>query len=219
AALCRGACVCPPALAAALAAVARLPRGAGARGLVERDPDRVPVPQGEGRSRIEGGLLVAGDLVPACSPVAVLPGRGGRHRRALARRLPGRGADTARSRRLPPERLPAEQAALRRPRPRDLPELAPEPRRPLRRPHGGAAGLQRGRRGGAAPQWPLPPAARVARERRERPRGRGRRRQTRLRHELTGPNWVARRCACWFSPGGWGFGTVPIATARRVPIL
>ena len=44
----------------------------------------------------------------------------------------------------------------------DLPELAPEPRRPLRRPHGGAAGLQRGRRGGAAPQWPLRPAARVS---------------------------------------------------------
>src|SRR5205823_2381658 len=167
--------------------VARLPRGAGARGLVERDADRVPVPQGAGRSRLEGGLLVAGHLVPARSPVAVLPGRGGRHRRALARRLPGRGADTARSRRLPPERLPAEQAALRRPlAPRPLPARGPllavlERRERVPRTGGRWNDDDRG-------PPPRRTAARVPRERRERPRGRGRRRQTRLRHELTGPN-------------------------------
>ena len=47
--------------------------------------------------------------LPARAPDALLPRRGGRHGRPLARGLPARGRDPARARLVPPGRLPAEQ--------------------------------------------------------------------------------------------------------------
>ena len=68
----------------------------------------------EDRRRRARGVLAAGDLVPARAPDALLPRRGGRHRRALGGAVPAAGRNPARARLVPPGRLPAERAALRR---------------------------------------------------------------------------------------------------------
>ena len=98
------------------------------------------------------GLLATGDHVPAGAPQSVLPGRGGRHDRALAGRLSARRRHPDRARLVSPERLPAERAALR-PQPRGPrhTHLVARPRRALRRHHRRSAGLQRARRGSARP--------------------------------------------------------------------
>ena len=82
----------------------------------------------ERRPGAQRGLLAAGDQVPARAPEPVLPGRGGRHDRALAGRLPARRRHSDRARLVPPERLPAERAAVR-----------PQPRGPRRTRPGCAA--------------------------------------------------------------------------------
>ena len=67
-------------------------------------------------------------------PEPVVPRRGRRHRRALARRVPARRRDPDRPRLVPPERLPAERAPLRlEARRHGVPRLAAEDGRPLRR--------------------------------------------------------------------------------------
>src|SRR3954447_11297657 len=101
-------------------------------------------------------LLAAGDPLPARAPEPVVPRRGRRHGRALARGLPARRGHPDRARLVPAERLPAERAPVRRGdrRPR-LPGLAAHPRRSLRGDHRRAARLQRPRRGAPDPLGPL----------------------------------------------------------------
>ena len=82
----------------------------------------------------------------------VVPGRGGRHRRALGGRLPPRCRHPDRARLVSPERLPAERAALRQGARRACVRgLAAEPGRSLRAVARRAARLQRAQRGGAHP--------------------------------------------------------------------
>ena len=66
-------------------------------------------------------------------PLSLVPRRGGRHRRALARRLPPGGRHPHRARLVPPGRLPAQRPALREARPRAVRRLAPIARGALRR--------------------------------------------------------------------------------------
>ena len=51
--------------------------------------------------------------VPARASLALVPGRGRRHRRALGRRLPSGGGHSAHARLVPAGRLPSERSALR----------------------------------------------------------------------------------------------------------
>ena len=64
------------------------------------------------------GVLGAGGAVPPRAPRAVLPRRGGRHRRPLARRLPPGRRHPDRARLVPAGRLPAQRPALHATRPR-----------------------------------------------------------------------------------------------------
>ena len=76
-------------------------------------------------------------------PLPLVPRRGGRHRRALARRLPPGRRHPDRARLVPAGRLPAQRPALREARPRAVRRLAPIARGALRRAARCAARLQR----------------------------------------------------------------------------
>ena len=78
------------ALAAALAAVAGVPRGVRARGLVERDAARRELRARRVRPGGVARVLGARDRLPAAAADALLPRRGGRHGRPLGRGLPPR---------------------------------------------------------------------------------------------------------------------------------
>ncbi len=82
-------------------------------------------------------------------PDALLPRRGGRHRRPLGGAVPATCGDPARPWVVPPGRLPAERAALRPARPSLVRAVAAQHGRPVRAPDDGAPGLQRADRGGA----------------------------------------------------------------------
>ena len=73
----------------------------------------------------------------------LVPGRGGRHRRPLAGRLPAGGGDPDRAGMVPAERFSAQRRPLHPPRPSRVPGLAPLARRSVRRPAGCTARLQR----------------------------------------------------------------------------
>ena len=119
---------------------------------------------GRRRPGAQRRLLAARDRLPAPEPEPVLPRRGGRHDRALARRLPAGRRHPDRARLVPPERLPAERAALRpHARGARLRVVAAWARRPLRRALRRAAGLQLARRGGAHPLRPLRARSRSSR--------------------------------------------------------
>ena len=94
-------------------------------------------------------VLAAGDLLPARSPDALLPCRGGRHRGPLGGAVPATCGDPARPWVVPPGRLPAERAALRPARPSLVRAVAAQYGRPVRAPDDGAPGLQRAGGGGA----------------------------------------------------------------------
>ena len=89
--------------------------------------------QGQRRSRGRSCLLGACGAVPPRPPDAVIPCRGSRHRWPLAGSLSPRRRHPDRTRLVPAGRLPAERCALRRARPRFVPELAPLARCPVRR--------------------------------------------------------------------------------------
>src|SRR3954468_23549797 len=143
------------ALAAPLAAAAGRPRSLRAGCELERDAPRLQLREGPQRPGLRAVLLDAGDQVPARPPDSVVSRRGGGHDGALGPGVPGGSTPADRPRGLPPGRLPAEQAALRRVRREDLPRMAARPRRPLRRADDGALGLQREGGGGAATHGPL----------------------------------------------------------------
>ena len=82
-------------------------------------------------------------------PLPLVPRRGGRHRRPLARRLPPGRRHPDRARLVPAGRLPAQRPAVREARPHAVRRVAPIARRALRRAARCAARLQRQGGGGA----------------------------------------------------------------------
>ncbi len=105
----------------------------------------------------EGVLLGSRGRVSRDPSVAELPGRGGRHRRPLGRRLPTPGRDPAGAGRIPAGRLSRERRSLRSTGAEGLRVLAAPAGHRLRGADQRAAGLQR--RGGSATGRERPRAA------------------------------------------------------------
>src|SRR5439155_8654979 len=86
----------PRRLLARLATLARRPARPCAGGRVEPDPARGVVRQGGRRPGCSFLLLAAGRALSRPTPRPLVPGRGGRYRRPLARSLPPGGRNPAR---------------------------------------------------------------------------------------------------------------------------